>query len=184
MLNSTSPAAMKALHLLVGQAPHEVLVLSQATGREEALHQPAVVVVLRAIHGDHVLVHGHLVAVLVDDRAGVVAVDLDRQGGERSSRRVARRERLVVTEDRHLLVVAGDDGHVVAVVDPDRTLRLPQVLEVRVGVVEQRLVDEEVDRLRNRLRHVDGPPRRPFGKGSRVSNQTVVPDVRGYLHDG
>ena len=88
--------------------------------------------------------HRQLVAVLVDERADVVALERDREAGERSGDRVARRERRGVVVDRDRLVVAGDHHHVVVRLAPHRALRA-QVLEVRVRVGDELVVAEEVD---------------------------------------
>src|SRR3954468_12676948 len=59
------------VELLVGQAPHEVLVLAEALRRDEAHQQRPLARVVRRIHRDHVLVHREVVAMGVDDLADV-----------------------------------------------------------------------------------------------------------------
>ena len=56
---------------------------------------------------------GSCVAVLLDERADVVALERDGEPGERTGRRVARRERRGVVVDRDRFVVAGHHHHVV-----------------------------------------------------------------------
>jgi hypothetical protein len=65
--------------------------------------------VLRRVEGDEVLVEREDVAVLLDQRGGVVSVRSFGQGRERPGERVARRERVVVAEHGEDLVVAGDE---------------------------------------------------------------------------
>ena len=138
--------ADELVDLAVGQAPHERLVLLQALRREQAHHQRALLGVHRRVHGDHVLVHRELVAVAVDDPPDVVALEGDGKRGKRADHRVAGGERLGVEVDLHCLLVArdGNDTHVVG--REDRAFP-PQVVEVGIGVLVERLVAEEVDRL-------------------------------------
>ena len=111
--------------------PHQQRALARVVGR---------------IHRDHVLGHGELVTVLVDDRAHVVALERDREGRERPDDGVARRERVRVAVDLAGLVVPGhrDDAEVR---QREHGALGPQRLEVGVGILDQRLVGEEVDRF-------------------------------------
>ncbi len=132
--------------LSVGRPPHELLVLLEALRREQAHHQGALLGVHGWVHGHHVLVHGQLVPVTVDDRSDVVAFERHRKGRKRADHRVAGREGLGVEVDLHRLLVARDGDHAQVVGREHRALR-PQVVEVGVGVLDQGLVAEEVDRL-------------------------------------
>ena len=78
--------------------------------------------------------------------ADVVAVERDREPGERPGDRVARRERRGVVVHRDRLVVARHHHDVVVRLAPHRALRA-QGLEVGVRVGDERLVPEEVDRV-------------------------------------
>ena len=102
--------------------------------------------VVGRVHRHHVLVHRQLVPVAIDDVTDVVALQGHREGGERADDRVARRERLVVPVDLGRLVVAGHRHHPEVGERQDRAFRA-ELLEVRVGILDQRLVEEEVGRL-------------------------------------
>ena len=67
------------VELLIGEAPHEVLVVLEPLRRDEPHQERAFLRVRGRVHRDHVLVHRQLVAVAVDDGADVVA--LERQPG-------------------------------------------------------------------------------------------------------
>ena len=69
--------------------------------------------VRRGVEGHQVLVHRQLVAVLLDERADVVARGLDRKPRERTGHRVARRVRRGVVVHGDGLVVARDGNHAV-----------------------------------------------------------------------
>ena len=94
------------VELLIGEPPHELLVVPEALRREQPHQQRPLARVIGRIHRDHVLVHRELVAVRVDDLADVVALEWHREHGERTDHRVARRERLGVAVDVGRLVVA------------------------------------------------------------------------------
>ena len=137
-------AVEELVELAVGQAPDELLVLLQPLRRELPHEQVPVVAVLRRVHGRDLVAERELVPVLLDQRVHVVAsLERDREAGERSGHRVARREGLGVAVDGARLVVAGH--HV------DAVLRLPvhgagfaQVVEVRVRVGDDLGIAEEV----------------------------------------
>src|SRR3546814_19610486 len=76
-----------------------VLVGLEALRRDEAHQQPSLTGVLRRVHGDHVLVHVHLVAVLGDDVADVVTLEPYRERGEGAHPRVHPRERVGLRSD-------------------------------------------------------------------------------------
>ena len=101
----------------------------------------------RVVLGDHVLAHRQFAAVGSDEFAHVVA-GLGRIGepGERTGHGVARREHLVVAEYLVGLLVAGHADHTVMGEVRDRALRA-EVVEVRVRIVDERHVGEEVDRV-------------------------------------
>ena len=132
--------------LLVGEAPHELLVVLEPLRRDEPHQERAFLRVRGRVHGDHVLVHRELVAVAVDHVAHVVALERHRERRERTDHRVARRERVDVAVDLDRLVVAGHRHHAVVGERQHRAGRA-QLLEVGVRVLDERLVAEEVDRL-------------------------------------
>ena len=76
----------------------------------------------------------------------VVALEWDREAGERSGHRVARRERRRVVVDRDRFLVSGHHDDVLMRLAVHRALPA-QVLEVRIGIGDQLGVTEEVDRL-------------------------------------
>ena len=76
----------------------------------------------------------------------VVAVEGHREAGERSGHRVARREGRGVVVDRDRFLVAGHHHDVVVRLAVHRALPA-EVLEVRIGIGDQLVVAEEVDRL-------------------------------------
>ena len=77
---------------------------------------------VRGIHGHHVLVHGELVPVLVDDLTYVVARERHGKRGERADDRVAGGERLVVAVHLGRLLVAGHGDHPQVGKSQDRAL--------------------------------------------------------------
>ena len=141
-----APAVAEELvKLLVGQSPHERLVVLQPLGGDQPHQQAPLPGVVGGVHGDHVLVHRQLVPVAIDDGADVVALQGDREGGERADDRVARREGLVVPVHIGGLVVPGHRHHPEVGQRQDRAFGAER-LEVGVGVLDQRLVEEEVGR--------------------------------------
>ena len=118
----------------------------QALRRDQPHQQRAVRGVHRRVERRELVAHRQLVAVLLDERADVVADERHREAGERPGHRVARRERRGVVVHRDRLFVAGDHHDVVVRLALHRALR-PQVLEVGVRVGDERVVDEEVDRV-------------------------------------
>ena len=140
------PAGEEVVEHAIGQPPHELLVLLEALRRDQPHQQRAVVGVLGRVERDDLVAHRQLVAVLLDQLADVVALERDRESGERPSHRGARREGLGVAEDRDRLVVTGHHHHVVVRFAPHRTLAA-QRLHVRVGILDELLVAEEVRRL-------------------------------------
>ncbi len=88
------------------RAPHERLVLLEALRRDQAHQQRAVVGVLRRIERRELVVHRQLVAVLLDERADVVALERNGKPRERTGHGVARREGRGVVVHRERLVVA------------------------------------------------------------------------------
>ena len=132
------------VELLIGEAPHERLVLLQAFRREQPHQQRPLPGVLGRVHGHHVLVHRQPVPEAIDELTDVVTFQRLREGRERTHDGVARRERLDVAVDLERLVVSRDRHHSVMRERRHRALR-PQVLEVGVRILEQRLVGEEVD---------------------------------------
>ena len=99
--------------LAVGEPPHELLVLAQPLRRDQPHQQRAVRGVDRRVEGEQLVAHRQLVAVLLDERVDVVALERDREAGERPGGRVARRERVGVVVDRDRFVVPGHHHHVV-----------------------------------------------------------------------
>ena len=83
--------------LAIGEPPHERFVLAQALRRDQAHQQRAVRGVHRRVERRQLVAERQLVAVLVDERAHVVADEGDGEPGERSGHRVARRERVAVS---------------------------------------------------------------------------------------
>ena len=146
--------------LLIGEAPHELLVVLEPLRRDQPHQERAFLRVRGRIHGDHVLVHRQLVAVAIDDVAHVVALERHRERGERTDHRVARRERVDVAVDLGRLVVAGHRHHPVMGERLHRAGRA-QLLEVGIRVLDERLVHEEVDRRPSR-RSRRAPPRPRF----------------------
>ena len=80
----------------------------------------------------------------VDDLADVVADEWHRELGERPDHRVARGERVRVAVDVAGLLQAGD-GHDAVMRERRHRALLAQMLEVRVRVLQQRSVGEEID---------------------------------------
>ena len=78
------------VELLIREAPHERLVLLQPLRRDEPHEQRPLPGVVGRVHRHHVLVHRELVAVAVDDRADVVALERDRERDEGTDHRIAR----------------------------------------------------------------------------------------------
>ena len=144
LMNSHLPGGKELVELAVGELPHERFVLLEALRRDQPHQQRPMIGVRRGVEGHQVLVHRQLVAVLLDERADVVARGLDRKPGERTGHRVARRERRGVVVHGDGLVVARDRNHAVVRLADHRS-RLAQVLEVRVRVGDEGLVREEVD---------------------------------------
>ena len=72
-------AVEELVDLAIGELPHELLVLLQALRRDQPQQQPAVRGVLRRIERRQLIAERQRVAVLVDDRADVVA--FERQPG-------------------------------------------------------------------------------------------------------
>ena len=132
------------VELLIGETPHERLVLLQPLRRDEAHQQAPLARVLGRVHGDEVLVHRELVAVAFDDVAHVVAFQRHGEDGEGPDDGVARREDLAVAVDLEGLVIARHGDDAVVRERRHRALR-PQVLEVRVRILHRRVVREEVD---------------------------------------
>ncbi len=109
------------------------------------INSAAVRCVHRRIHGDDLIAHGELVAVGFDEVAHVVALERDREPGERPRHRVTRREGGGVVVHRDRFVVPRDHHHVVVRFALHRAL-LAQEVEIRVRVLEERVAEEEVDR--------------------------------------
>src|SRR6185312_15857884 len=105
--------------------------------------QPAVRGVLRRVERGELVAEGQLVAVFLDDRRDVVALERDRHLDERAAHGVAVRPRLLVAVDRGRLLVAGDQPDVPERVVPDRPL-LPHPLVEGIRVVGQLPIAEQV----------------------------------------
>jgi hypothetical protein len=103
-----------------------------------------VVTMLRGVERGELVAHRELVAVLLDERAHVVALERDREAGERTGHRVARRKRRHVRVDGAGLVVTGHHHHVVVRLTANRAL-CPELVEIRIGVGDDAVVTEEVD---------------------------------------
>ena len=121
------------VELTVRQAPHELLVLLQALRRDQAHEQRSLRGVVRRIERRELVAHRQLVAVLVDERAHVVAFEGHREAGKRSGHRVARREGRRVVVDRDRFLVSGHHHDALVRLAVHRALPA-QVLEVRIGV--------------------------------------------------
>ena len=132
-MNSHSPLVEELVELTVGEPPHELLVLLQpARGQQLAQHRPGAGVV-RWIHGDHVLEHRKVAAVLVDLGADVVALGLERQRGKRPAKRDDVRERVGVLVDLGGFFIAGD-GDDPVMRQPQHRVLAAQVVKVGVRV--------------------------------------------------
>ena len=134
------------VELLVGESPHELLVVLEPFRGDQTHQQRPLAGVRRWVHGHHVLVHRQLVSVAIDDLADIVARERHRESCERPNHRVARREVVGVAVDVAGLVVAGHSDHTEVGERQHRAL-VAQVLQVRVRVVVEGLVAEVVDRL-------------------------------------
>ena len=66
------PAGRELVDLAVRVPPHEVLVLLEALGRDEAHQHAPVRLVLRRVHHGELVAEGQFVAVLLDELADVV----------------------------------------------------------------------------------------------------------------
>ena len=139
-------AVDELVDLAVGEPPHELLVLAQALRRDQAHQQRAVRGVDRRVEREQLIAHRQLVAVLLDERADVVALERHGETGERPGRRVARRERVGVVVHRDRFVVPGHHHHAVVALALYRALRT-QPVEVRVRVGDELVAAEEVDRV-------------------------------------
>ncbi len=132
-----APAAGEELvELLLGEAPHERLVVLEPLRRDEPHEQRPLLGVHRWVHRHHVLVHRELVAVAVDDVAHVVALERYRERDERTDHRVARRERVDVAVDLRRLLVAGHRHHAEMRQVHHRAGRA-QLLEVGIRVLDE-----------------------------------------------
>ena len=142
-----APPGQELIELLVCKAPHEFLVFLEPSGRKESPHEAAEFVVCGRVHGDHELVHRQLIPVLVDGRSGVVSVHRNGEPGKGASGCVAGRVGVVVAENSHGFGMSGHHRHAVLRLDPDRTFGFAQEFEIRVRVVDQGVIREEVDAL-------------------------------------
>jgi hypothetical protein len=140
-----SAVGSELAELLIGEAPHELLVVLQALWCDQPHQERALLRVRGRIHRHHVFVHRQLVAVAIDDGAHV-AFERHRERCERTDDRVARRERVDVAVHLRCLVVAGHRDDPVMGERLHRTARA-QVLEVRIRILDEGLVHEEVDRV-------------------------------------
>ena len=122
----------------------ERLALLQALRGQQSHEETTLGGVHRRVVGDEVLPHRHGVAMALDEHADVIADRRLRQSGERAGHGVARGERGWVTPHLGRLVVARDRHHAVMGKGRDRA-GPPQVIEVRVRVLDERRVGEEVD---------------------------------------
>ncbi len=140
------PVGDELIELAVGEAPHELLVVLEPLRSDQPHEQRAFLRVIGRVHRDHVLVHRQLIAVAIDQAADVVPLERHRERGERSDHRVARGEGVDVAVDLARLVVAGHRDHAVM---GERLHRAggPQLLEVGIRILDERLVAEEVDLL-------------------------------------
>ena len=145
-MNSPSPRVDELVDLAVGEPPHELLVLAQPLRRDQAHEQRAVRGVDRRVEREQLVAHRQLVAVLLDERVDVVALERHGEPGERPGGRVARRERVGVVVDRDRFVVPGHHHHAVVALALHRALRA-QPVEVRVRVGDELVAAEEVDRV-------------------------------------
>ena len=136
--------ADELVELAVHQLPHVVLVLLEATRRQELVQQRPGPLVGRGIHDDHVLEDRKQVPVRLDLVGDVVTLGFEGQRRERPTDRIDRREAVVVLERRHDLLVAGDRDDVVVRLPVDRPL-LAEVVPVRVGILADSWIGEEVD---------------------------------------
>ncbi len=140
------PTTDELVDLPIGERPHELLVLLQALRCDQTHEQPAMRLVHRRVHRRKLVAERQFVAMLLDQLTDVVTLERDREAGERARDRVARRERVDVVVHGQCLVVPGHHHDVVVLLAPDGAL-LPEEVEVRIRVLDQRLVAEEVDRV-------------------------------------
>ena len=131
------------VQLAIGEAPHELLVGAQPSGRQEAHHQRPVVVVPGRVERRELIAERQLVAVALDDVAHVVALERLGEPHERPAHHVARREGRRVVVDRERFVVAGHHEDAVVRLLPDGT-PAPAPRRSRVGIVLHGTVAEEV----------------------------------------
>ncbi len=143
----TAPGTDDAVQLVVGEAPHELLVLLQPSRRDDPHQQRPFPGVIGRVHRDHVLVAGEEVTALGDGVADVVAGERAGDREERPRGRVARREDVVVTEDLVGFVVPGHGHDPAVLVDVLHGALRAQVLVVRIRIVHQLAIREEVDRI-------------------------------------
>jgi len=73
------PVFNKLVDQLIGEVPHELLVLLQPFRREQPVEQRAVCGVPRRIKGDEVFVHRELITMGLDELGDVVNIHLERQ---------------------------------------------------------------------------------------------------------
>ncbi len=138
------PPCGELVDLAVGVPPHELLVLPEPLGRNQAHQHASVGLVFRRVHRQDLVAEGQFFAVLLDELADVVALEWDGEAGERTRHGVARRERGGVGVDADRLVVAGHHDHPVVGLGLHRALR-SQVVVVGIGVGDQLVAPEEVD---------------------------------------
>jgi hypothetical protein len=126
-------APVELVDLAVGEAPHELLVLAEALGRDQPHQEGAVIGVPGRIERDDLISHRELVTVLLDQPAHIVALEGNRESGKRSGHRIARRERRRVVVDRDGFVIARDHEHVMVRFTSHGAL-LAEVIEVGVRI--------------------------------------------------
>lgn len=140
------PTSDELVDLLIGQAPHECLVVPQPFRSQETHDERPLTRVHGLVHGHHVLVHRELVPVRVDDVPDVVALERNGEGSKRPDDRVARGELVGIEVDLCRLLVARYRHDPVVGRGQDWALRA-QMVEVGIGVLQQGGVGKEINRV-------------------------------------
>ena len=144
---------------LIGELPHELLVLLEPLGRDEPHEERAVRGVLGRVERGELVAERELVAVLLDELGDVVALDRDREPGERSGDGGARRPDGLVVVDGDGLLVARDHPDVVVRLVRRRAVRADGLVVRRTGPGRRRGRGRS-RRIRDRGRSHAAPVRR------------------------
>ena len=142
----TCASVVEPVDLVVGQLQKGRLVFLQALGCDQPHQEAPLGRVFGRVERGQLVAEGKLVPVGLDDLGDIVSFERDGELGEGPDRRNAGREGRLVVVDGDRLVVAGHHVDVVERLLGDRA-SCTQVVEVGVGVLEEVLGAEEIDRI-------------------------------------